>query len=322
MKELNYVRAINEALYEEMGRDERVIYLGEDVGLSGGGFSATRGLYEKYGADRVIDTPISELAITGIGVGAAISGLRPIVEIMFMDFITLAMDSIVNTAAKWRYMFGGQYKVPIVFTAQAGGGLSSASHHSQSLEAWFCHVPGLKVVYPSTPYDAKGLLKSAIRDENPVLFITHKMLRMKSEIPEEEYTIPIGKADVKREGKDVTVVTWGQTLPKVLSAAEKMAAEGISVEVIDLRTLMPWDFEAVAASVAKTNRLVVVHEAVTVGGFGAEIASQIMDKCFDDLDAPVKRVGAAFTPVPYGYALEAAVLPQEADVIKAIREVL
>jgi len=322
MRQLSYVRAINEALSEELARDNRVIYLGEDVGLSGGGFAVTKGLYNKYGKERVIDTPISESAVAGLAVGAAINGLRPIVEIMFMDFVTLAMDSIVNTAAKWRYIFGGQYKVPAVFITQAGGGLSAGPHHSQSLEAWFCHVPGLKVVYASTPYDVKGLLKSSIRDDNPVLFVIHKMITMKGEMPEEEYVVPLGKADIKREGTDVTVVTWGQMLPKVVSAADKLKEEGVSVEILDLRTLMPLDINAVVASIAKTNRLVIAHEAVMVGGFGAEIVAQVIDQAFDDLDAPIKRVGAAFTPIPFGHALEKAVLPKESDVVKAIKEIL
>ena len=322
MRQLNYVRALNEALNEELARDDRVVYLGEDVGLSGGGFAVTKGLYNKYGKERVIDTPISESAMAGLAVGAAINGLRPVVEIMFMDFVTLAMDSIVNTAAKWRYIFGGQYKVPAVYIAQAGGGLSAGPHHSQSLEAWFCHVPGLKVVYASTPYDVKGLLKTAIRDDNPVLFIIHKMLTMKSDVPEEEYIVPLGKADIKREGTDVTIVTWGQMLPKAISAADKLASEGVSVEILDLRTLLPLDINAILASVAKTNRLVIAHEAVMQGGFGAEIAAQVIDKAFDDLDAPIKRVGAAFTPIPFGRELEKAVLPKEADIVTAIKDIL
>jgi len=322
MKELNYVRAINEALKEELARDESIVYIGEDVGLSGGSFSATRGLYDQFGGKRVIDTPISESAIAGIGVGAAISGLRPVVEIMFMDFVTLAMDSIANSAAKMRYSFGGQHKAPIVFMMQGGGGLSAGPHHSQSLEAWFCHVPGLKVVFPSTPYDVKGLLKSSIRDDNPVVFITHKSLRVKCEIPEEEYTLPLGKATIKREGSDVTIVSWGQLFFKVEASVEKLASEGIDVEIIDLRTLIPLDIETIVQSVNKTGKLVIAHEAVKTGGYGAEIAATVMDQAFDSLDGPVKRVGAAFTPIPFGHALESAVLPQEQDIISAVKEII
>lgn len=322
MKEISYIRAITEALREEMARDDSVIIIGEDVGPSGGAFSATRGLFEEFGEKRVIDTPIIESAIAGIAVGAAINGLRPVAEIMFFDFITGATDSIVNSAAKWRYIFGGQFKVPVVFRTLGGGGVSAGPHHSQSLEAWFCHVPGLKVVYPSTPYDVKGLLKSSIRDDNPVLFIEHKFLRAKCEIPEEEYTLPLGKASIKREGSDVTVVTWGQLYYKVASATEKLATEGISVEIVDLGTLMPLDMETILNSVKKTGRLVVAHEAVKTGGFGAEIAASVMEQGFDLLDAPIKRVGAAFTPIPWGPVMESAVLPQETDIVAAVKEVV
>jgi len=322
MRELNYVRAINEALMEEMARDERVIIIGEDVGLSGGSFSATRGLFQRFGAKRVIDTPMSEAAIAGVATGMAMNGLIPVAEIMFMDFVTLAMDAIVNSAAKMRYAFGGQFKVPIVFIMQGGGGLSAGPHHSQSLEAWFCHTPGLKVVYPSTPYDVKGLLKSSIRDEDPVLFVEHKMLTVKSDVPEEDYTLPLGKAEVKRKGSDVTIVTWGQLFYKVASSAEKLAAEGIDVEVIDLRTLVPLDLETILSSVNKTGRLVIAHEAVKFGGFGGEIAASVMEAAFDSLDAPIKRVGCAFTPIPWGPEVEAAVLPQEDDIILAVKEII
>jgi acetoin:2,6-dichlorophenolindophenol oxidoreductase subunit beta len=322
MKQINYVRAINEALREEMARDERVIILGEDVGLSGGSFSATRGLFSEFGGKRVMDTPISESAIAGVAVGAAMGGFRPVAEIMFMDFMTLAMDSVANTAAKMRSIFGGQYSVPVVYLTQGGGGLSAGPHHSQSLEAWFCHVPGLKVVYPSTPYDVKGLLKSAIRDDNPVVFIEHKSLRVTGEIPEEEYTIPLGKADIKRPGSDVTVVTWGQMYFKVAAAAETLKQEGLEIEILDLRTLIPLDMEAITQSVKKTSRLVIAHEAVKTGGFGAEIAAGVMDVLFDSLDAPIKRVGAAFAPIPWGPDLEKAVLPQEKDVIAAVKQIM
>ena len=322
MKELNYVRAINEAIKEELARDESVVYIGEDVGKSGGSFSATRGLYDQFGGKRLIDTPISESAIAGIGVGAAISGLRPMVEIMFMDFVTLAMNSITNEAAKMRYSFGGQHKTPIVFMMQGGGGLSAGPHHSQCLEAWFCHVPGLKVVFPSTPYDVKGMLKSSIRDDNPVVFIMHKSLRVKGEIPEEEYTLPLGKGVVKREGSDVTIVTWGQLFFKVEASAEKLAQQGIDVEIIDLGTLIPLDMDTIIESVNKTGKLLIAHEAVKIGGFGGEIASSVMEQTFDSLDGPIIRVGASFTPIPFGPALESAVLPQEADIISAVKEMM
>lgn len=320
MKEINYIRAIGEALREEMARDDSVIIIGEDVGPSGGAFNATKGLFEEFGDKRVIDTPITESAIAGIAIGAAISGLRPVAEIMFIDFMALAMDPIVNSAAKWRYIFGGQYKVPVVFRTLAGGGLSAGPHHSQSLEAWFCHVPGLKVVYPSTPYDVKGLLKSAIRDDNPVLFIEHKSFRAKCEIPEEEYALPLGKANIKREGSNVTIVTWGPMYYKVAASADALAKDSISVEIVDLGTLIPLDMETIINSVKKTGRLLIAHEAVKTGGFGAEIAASVIEQAFDLLDAPVKRIGAAFTPIPWGPVPESAVLPQEADIIAAVKE--
>ena len=322
MGEINFIRAITEALDEELARDENVFILGEDVGASGGTFSATRGLYQKYGGRRIIDTPIIESTIAGMAVGAAITGLRPVAEIMYIDFMAMAMDAIANSAAKMRYVFGGQYKVPLVFRTIAGGGLSAGPHHSQSLEAWFCHVPGLKVAYPSTPYDVKGLLKSAIRDDNPVLFIEHKLLRVKGEVPDEEYTLPLGKADIKREGSDVTVVTWGPLYYKVATSADKLAQEGISVEIVDLGTLIPLDMETILKSVKKTGKLLIAHEAVKTGGFGAEIAASVMEEAFDALDAPVKRVAAAFTPIPYGPLLENAVLPQEDDIVRGIRQLV
>ncbi len=322
MKEITYVKAINEALREELARDDSVIVMGEDVGISGGSFNATKGLFEAFGSKRIIDTPISESAIAGIAVGAAISGLRPVAEIMFMDFTALAMDSIVNSAAKMRYMSAGQCKAPVVFRTLGGGGVSAGPGHSQSLESWFCHVPGLKVVYPSTPYDVKGLLKSSIRDDNPIIFIEHKFLRAKGEIPEEEYTLPLGQADVKREGSDVTVVTWGQLFFKVATSAEKLAREGINIEIIDLRTLIPLDMKTIESSVKKTGKLVIAHEAVKISGFGAEIAASVVEHLFDYLDAPIRRIGAAFTPIPWGTVVENAVLPQEADIISAVKDIV
>ncbi len=268
MKEIRYVRAITEALREEMVRDESVFIIGEDVGVGGGSFSATRGLLEEFGEKRVVDTPIVELSFTELALGAALTGLRPVVEIMFMDFITLAMDAIVNQIAKIRYMYGGQLgKLPITIRTPAGAAGGTGIHHSDSLEAWFTHVPGLKVVMPSTAYDVKGLLKSSIRDDNPVLFIEHtRLIPMKEEIPEEEYSIPLGVADIKREGNDVTVVAIARMVFEAMTAADKLAAEGISIEIVDPRTLSPLDKETILNSVKKTGRLVIVHEAVKTGG--------------------------------------------------------
>jgi pyruvate/2-oxoglutarate/acetoin dehydrogenase E1 component len=287
MRETRYIKAINEALGEEMARDESVFVVGEDVGGAGGAFSATRDLLGRFGARRVRDTPISEAAIVGIATGAALRGLRPVAEIMFADFLTLAMDQIVNQLAKARYMFGGMYRMPVVIRAPCGAGLHAGPQHSQSLEAWFAHVPGLRVVMPATPYDVKGLLKSAIRDDNPVLFLENKALyAMKGDIPDEEYLVPIGKADVKRAGKDVTVVATSRMVGQSLEAAKTLAAEGIDVEVLDLRTITPLDREAIFQSVEKTGRLVVAHEAVKAFGIGAEIVAMVCEE----------RTGGALRP--------------------------
>ncbi|MFH1775178.1 MAG: alpha-ketoacid dehydrogenase subunit beta [Chloroflexota bacterium] len=322
MKEIRYVRAITEALSEEMGRDKSVCIIGEDVGAGGGAFSATRGLLDEFGAKRVIDTPISETGFVGMSLGMAITGLRPVVEIMFMDFLTVCLDPIVNGMAKERYMFGGQFSAPVTIRTAAGAGGGAGPHHSQCLEAWVAHVPGLKVVMPSTPYDVKGLLKSSIRDDDPVIFIEHKYLyAAKGEIPEEEYLIPLGQAEVKREGDDVTVVATARMVQEALKAAEELAASGISVEVIDPRTIVPLDKETILTSVQKTGRLVVVHEAVRTGGIGAEIAAIVAEEAFDWLDAPVKRVGAAFSPVPFSQPMEHFCLPWAEDIIKAVREI-
>jgi pyruvate dehydrogenase E1 component beta subunit len=321
MKDIRYIFAIKEAMEEEMARDENVFLIGEDVGLAGGSFGASRGLFEKFGPERVIDTPISELGFTSVAAGAATCGLRPIVEIMFMDFITCCMDSIVNQIAKMRYMFGNQYTVPIVIRMPEGGGLNAGPQHSQCLEAWFAHVPGLKVVMAANPYDVKGLLKSAIRDENPVIFIENKTLHsMKGSIPEEEYLIPLGKADIKQEGTDVTVVTASRLVNESLKAAQTLSAEGISVEVIDLMTIQPWDRETVYKSISKTHRLVVAHEAVKQFGFGAEIAAAVAEDILDELDAPIVRVGAPF--LPSSYSLEKYYVPNAEDVIGAIKATL
>ncbi len=323
MREITYAEAIREALREEMKRDERVYIIGEDVGRFGGCFGVTKGLWEEFGDERVKDTPISETAIIGSSVGAAATGMRPVPEIMFCDFMGVAMDEITNQAAKMRYMFGGKVKLPMVVRTPVGGGLSAAAQHSQSLEAWFTHLPGLKVVMPSTPYDAKGLLKAAIRDDNPVIFLEHKMLYgVKGEVPEEEYIVPLGVADVKREGKDITIIATSMMVYKSLEAAKELEKEGISVEVVDPRTLYPLDEERILESVKKTHRAIVVHEAVERSGFGGEIVALIMEKAFEYLDAPVKRVCAKNTPIPFSPPLEKFVIPQVEDIIKAVKEMI
>jgi len=323
VKEVRYIRAITEALGEEMARDENVFIIGEDVGAGGGAFSATRGLLEEFGERRVKDTPISESSFVGVAFGAAMSGLRPIVEIMFMDFITVCMDQVANEIAKGRYMFGEQYKVPLTIRAPAGVGGSAGPQHSQCLEAWFAHIPGLKVVMPSTVYDVKGLLKSSVRDDNPVLFIEHKRLySLKEEIPEEEYTIPLGQADIKREGSDVTVVATARMVYEAMTAAEKLAADGISIEIVDPRTITPLDKETILNSVEKTGRVVIAQESVKTCGFGSEIAAIIAEEAFDYLDAPIKRVGAPFTPIPFSKPLEEFCLPNSEDIIQAVKEIV
>lgn len=323
MKETRYIFAVKEAMEEEMDRDPDVFLIGEDVGLAGGSFGASKGLYEKFGPERVVDTPISELGFTSLAAGAASCGLRPIVEIMFMDFVTCAMDSIVNQIAKMRYMFGNQYTMPVVVRMPEGGGLNAGPQHSQCLEAWFAHVPGLKVVMASTPYDVKGLLKASIRDDNPVIFIENKTLHamkgMAAE-PSEDVVLPLGKADVKREGADVTVVTASRMVHESLKAADKLAQQGISVEVIDLMTIQPWDREAVFSSVAKTHRLVVAHEAVKQFGFGAEVAAAVAEEILDELDAPIMRVGAPFAPA--SYSLEKFYVPGADDVAAAVKKTM
>ena len=321
-KNVSYAEAIREALREEFLRDETVVLFGEDVGLHGGAFAATKGLWSEFGDDRIFDTPLSEAAIAGMAVGAALTGFRPIAEIMYSDFITIAMDQIVNQAAKIRYMFGGKAKLPLVIRTAGGGGRGNAAQHSQSLESWFVNVPGLKVVMPSTPYDVKGLLKTCIRDDNPVIFLEHKVLyNMAGEIPEEEYLIPLGKGDIKREGKDVTLVATSMMVHKALKAASQLQEEGIDVEVIDPRTLVPLDKELIIDSVKKTSKLVVVHEAPVRGGVGAEIVSIVVNEAFDYLDAAPERVGAMDCPIPYEASLEAKVIPGEEDIINAVRKV-
>lgn len=315
--------AIREALREELARDPRVFLIGEEIGVFGGTNKVTEGLIAEFGPDRVRDTPISESVIVGASVGAAITGMRPVAEIMFMDFVCMAMDSIVNQAAKLRYMSGGKATVPLVVRTPGGSGRSSAAQHAQSLEAWFCHVPGLMVVMPSTPYDAKGLLKASIREDNPVVFVEHKMLyNVKGPVPEGEYEIPLGIADVKRVGKDLTVIATGKMVHVALKAATLLSAEGIDVEVVDPRTLVPLDVETVCASVRKTGRALIVHEAVQRGGYGAELAATIHEHCFDALLAPVQRLGARNVPVPFAPHLEKYVTPTETGVCERVRSML
>ncbi|WP_240371461.1 alpha-ketoacid dehydrogenase subunit beta [Anoxybacteroides rupiense] len=322
MREITYLEAVREAMSQEMRKNQDVYLLGEDIGVYGGAFGVTRGMIEEFGPERVRNTPISEAAIAGAAVGSALTGMRPILELQFSDFITIAMDQLVNQAAKLRYMYGGKGKVPMVVRTPAGSGTGAAAQHSQSLEAWMAHIPGLKVVQPSTAYDAKGLLKAAIDDDNPVIFYEHKLLyKTKSHVPEEPYSIPLGKADMKREGKDVTIVATAMMVHKALEAAKELEKEGIDVEIVDPRTLVPLDEETIVESVKKTGRVVVVHEAVKRGGYGGEIASIIAEsEAFDYLDAPIKRLGGLPVPIPYNPNLEKAAVPQVPDIIKAVKE--
>jgi pyruvate dehydrogenase E1 component beta subunit len=323
MRELTYSQALREALIEEMERDPNVILLGEDIGVYGGVFKVTEGLLARFGPERVRETPISEAGFIGAAAGLAMCGKRPIAEIMFMDFVWVAADQIWNQVAKMRQMSGGQVSVPLVIRTQQGGGRGNAAQHSQSLEAHFTHIPGIKVALPATPYDAKGLLKGAIRDPDPVIVIEHKLLyNTKGPVPEGEYLIPLGVADVKRPGRDVTVIAVSRTVLHALEAAEMLAGEGIDIEVIDLRTTVPLDMETVVQSVRKTGHVVVAHEAHRTCGVGAEIAARIMEEAFDYLDAPVQRVAALDVPIPYSQPLELAVLPGPADIVQGVRHVL
>lgn len=323
VREISYRDAINEALREEMERDPTVCIFGEDVGRYGGPFQVTRGLYERFGEWRVRDTPISEEGFTGMAVGAAMTGLRPVVEIMYNDFVTLAMDQIINQAAKARYMFGGKARVPMVIRTQGGAGRGNAAQHSQSLEMWFVHIPGLIVIQPSTPYDAKGLLKSAIRNDNPVIFIEHKLLYVTTgPVPEEEYLIPIGAADIKRAGDDVTIVATSRMVHFALQAAGELEKEGIQAEVIDPRTLKPLDIETIVRSVKKTGRLVVVNEGHLTGGFTAEVAARVQREAFDWLDAPIMQVATEDVPIPYNRQLEWEAMPSVADIVNAVKSVV
>jgi pyruvate dehydrogenase E1 component beta subunit len=322
MREITYLEAVREAMSQEMRQNDDVFILGEDIGVYGGAFGVTRGMIEEFGAERIRNTPISEAAIAGGAVGAALTGMRPILELQFSDFITIAMDQMVNQAAKLRYMNGGMGSVPMVLRTPAGSGTGAAAQHSQSLEAWMAHIPGLKVIQPSTAYDAKGLLKAAMDDNNPVIFYEHKLLyKTSSHVPEELYSIPIGKADVKRKGTDVTIVATAMMVHKALEAAAELEKEGIDVEIVDPRTLVPLDEETIIESVKKTGRLVVVHEAVKRGGFGGEIASVIAEsEAFDYLDSPIKRLGGLSIPIPYNPNLEKASIPQVPDIIEAVKE--
>jgi pyruvate dehydrogenase E1 component beta subunit len=322
-RKLAYGQAFNEAVRQEMAANDNVFCAGEDIGAFGGVFQTYAGLQAEFGERRVVDTPISEQAIIGLGVGAAVTGLRPIVDIMFMDFLCVAFDQIVNQAAKLKYMFGGAATIPLTITTGGGAGLSAAAQHSQSLEALLCHIPGLKVVHPSNPYDMKGLMTSCIREDNPTIMIKHKrLLGMSAEVPEEPYAIPLGQANVARVGSDVTIVAWGRMANEALDAAEKVAADGIDVEVIDPRTLQPLDTATIVESVRKTNRVIVVHEAVRFGGLGAEVAAQIQEEAFDYLDAPVARIAAPFSPVPFTPTLESIYLPSTASIEAGIRAII
>ncbi len=322
MRTITYREAINEALREEMERDDRVLLIGEDVGIFGGAMAVTKGLHDRFGPKRVIDMPISESAIIGSALGCAMTGLRPIAEIMFIDFVGVCMDQIFNQVAKVRYMLGGQVEVPLVIRTQGGAGKSYASQHSQSLESWFMNIPGLKVVMPSTPHDAKGLLRSAVREDNPVMFIEHKVLyNSKGEIPDGDYTVPIGKADVKREGSDVTITAHSKMVLHALEAADSLEKDGISVEVIDLRTLSPLDMKTVLESVKKTGHLLTVEEGNRNVGVGAEVSSRVAEQGFDYLDGPIKRLASKDVPIPFNKELEKATIPNTQKIIDEVRNI-
>lgn len=322
MPTIQYREALRQALAEEMRRDKNIFLMGEEVGYYQGAYKVSQGLLEEFGPERVIDTPIAETGFSGVGIGAAMVGLRPVIELMTFNFSLVCYDQLVNHAAKVRYMSGGQYKCPIVFRGPTGAAHMLSAQHSQSLEAIYSHIPGLKVVVPATPYDAKGLLKTAIRDDDPVIFMESELLYgTTGEVPEEEYTIPIGKADIKRPGKDVTLVTWGKQLFTSLKAAESLAQENIDTEVIDARTIRPLDLDTIVASVKKTNRLVIVQEGWPFNGVAAEIAYQVQEAAFDDLDAPIMRVTSLDIPMPYAHNLEEAILPSPERVSAAVKAV-
>lgn len=317
MKTITFRQALNNAMDEELSRDRNVFLLGEDIGLNGGVFHVTDGLFQKYGFERVKQTPISESAIIGAAIGSSMLGLRPVAEIMYFDFIATAMDQVINQAAKIRYMSGGQLKLPLVIRTQAGAGRGKGSQHSQYLEALFFHIPGIKIALPSNPYDAKGMLKTAIRDDNPVLFIENAFLyNLKGEVPDEDYTVPFGKAEIKKEGNDITIVSYSMMVNKCMNVAKDLEHSGISVEVIDLKTIQPLDIDTVIKSVKKTGRLLIAHESYKKGGVGAEIASQVMEKAFDYLDAGIERLGEKEAPIPFAETLEKVIVPGEEDIKK------
>ncbi|HWP97806.1 MAG TPA: alpha-ketoacid dehydrogenase subunit beta [Syntrophomonadaceae bacterium] len=319
MKQMTYAEAIRDGMRVEMQRDPNVYLAGEDVAQFGGCFGVTAGLYDEFGPKRVMNTPISEAVIVGHAVGAAAAGLRPIAEIMFVDFMGCCMDELFNQAAKMRYMFGGKARVPMVVRTPCGAGMGAAAQHSQCIESWFTHIPGVKTVMPGTPADAKGLMIAAIRDDNPVMYIEHKqLLPVPGDVPEGEYAVPLGKADIKRVGSDITIVTWSWMLQKCLAAAEELAKRGINVEIVDPRTLVPLDKDAILKSVGKTGKLLIVHEEVKTSGFGGEIAALVAEEGFDYLDAPIARLTPPDTPIPFSPILEGAYLPSEEKIIKAV----
>lgn len=323
MSEITYRHALNQALREEMKNDNRVFIMGEDVGEYGGAYKVTDNLLKEFGAERVRDTPISETAIIGGAIGAALGGLRPVAELQYFDFVTIAMDQVTNQAAKFCFMYNGQWNLPLVVRTQGGAGRSLGAQHSQCLEAWFLHVPGIKVVMPALPSDAKGLLKSAIRDENPVLFIEHKMLYgLKGDVPDEEYTIPLGKANVLKQGDDITIITYSLMVHKCLEAADSLSKQGINAEIVDLRTISPMDIETIVESVRKTKNAIVVEEDCKTGGVGAEIVSCINEEIFYCLETPILRIAAKDTPVPTNKTLEKLYVPQVEDIVEKVKQVL
>ncbi|MPZ23187.1 MAG: alpha-ketoacid dehydrogenase subunit beta [Dehalococcoidia bacterium] len=323
MPETTYREALRGALHEVLSKDDRYFMMGEDIGAYGGSYSVTKGFLEEFGPDRIKDTPISESVIVGAGIGAAMAGLRPIVELMTINFSFLAIDQIINTASKVHYMSNGQVNVPIVIRMASGGGSQLGAQHSHSLEGWYAHVPGLKVCVPADPYDARGLLRTALKDNNPVIFIEHSALyAKKGEVPDEYYEVPLGKADLERDGSDITLVGYGGSVSQVLQAADLLAREGVEAECLDLRTLRPLDVDAIVASVRKTNRVVVVEDDWRFGGFGGEISSIVQENAFDYLDAPVQRISGADVPMPYNGRLEQAALPQPEDIVDAALAIL
>ena len=324
MAEITYAQAINDAISEEMRRDPDVFMMGEDIGEYCGAFGVSRGMLEEFGPERIMDTPIAEQGFVGAGIGAAMTGMRPIVELMFSDFLSVCYDELINEAPKLRTMFGGKVKIPLVMRTPSGSGTGAAAQHSQSLEAVLAHIPGLRVLIPSTPYDAKGLLKTAIRDDNPVIFLEQKQLyRTKGEVPDGDYTIPLGVADIKRAGSDVTIVTYGKIVRMCLEVAEELDKKGVSTEIIDIRSLAPLDSETIIQSVKKTRHVLITHEAVEFGGFGAEIAAQIADsEAFYYLDAPIRRIGAYSTPIPFNPVLEREVGPTPEKILAAVEDLL